>query len=283
MTKVAILIPSHIRYERQLKLLDNCISSLLKQTLKPKSIYISISFENDTYKMSFKSILQKYVRTTNPKINFKISKEKKHQMEHFHNIVSNIDVNDYDMLMFCDDDDTYHIERVRTFVNAFNYSKDNITENFGGVREYIELINDTNKISEIPEYWCYGIIPSVIVEFFSFFKDVDYRLLQHKFGDMYLRYYLRKNSKYDNWAGIINKGFDSTLYNYNIKNPNSICGKIERGIGNKENNLLLQVLKCRSDSEFDDFIQENEKLYDIGYKMKHELKYTYNFCKILYK
>ena len=104
MTKVAILIPSHIGYEGQIDLLDKCISSLLEQILKPNSIYISVSFENDIYKTSFKSILQKYGRTTNPKINFKISKEKMHQMEHLHNIVSNIDVNEYDMLMFCDDD-----------------------------------------------------------------------------------------------------------------------------------------------------------------------------------
>ena len=46
MTKVAILIPSHIGYEGQIDLLDKCISSLLEQILKPNSIYISVSFEN---------------------------------------------------------------------------------------------------------------------------------------------------------------------------------------------------------------------------------------------
>ena len=271
MTKVEILIPSHINYEGQIDLLDKCISSLLEQRLKPKSIYISISFENDIYKTDFKSILQKYGRTTNPKINFKISKEKKYQMEHLHNISSNIDVNDYDMLMFCDDDDTYHQERVSTFVAAFNYGKDNSSENFGGVREYI---NDNMS----PEYWCYGIVPCVIVEFFSFFKGVNYRLIQHNFGDMYLRYYLCINTtKYSNWIGIRPA---LPLYNYNNNNQNSICGKIERGMGNKEDNLLLFVLYCRSDSEFDKFIQENKKLYNIDYKTKEVLIYIYNFCKI---
>lgn len=47
MTKVAILIPCHISFEGQIDLLDKCISSLLEQLLKPKSIYISLSFEND--------------------------------------------------------------------------------------------------------------------------------------------------------------------------------------------------------------------------------------------
>ena len=58
--KVAILIPSHIGYKGQIDLLDKCISSLLEQILKPNSIYISVSFENDIYKTSFKHILQKY-------------------------------------------------------------------------------------------------------------------------------------------------------------------------------------------------------------------------------
>ena len=82
---------------------------------------------------------------------------------------------------------------------------------------------------------------------------------------------------------IINRGFDPILYNYNINNPNSICGKIERGIANPRNNLLLMVLDCRSDSEFDGFIQKNKKLYNIDHKDLTVLTYIYNFCKILYK
>ena len=286
MTKVAILIPCHIRYEGQIDLLDKCISSLLEQIMKPKSIYISISFENDIYKMGFKNILQKYVKTTNPKINFKISKEKKHQMEHLHNIVSNIDVNDYDMLMFCDDDDTYHIERIYTFVSAFNYGKENsITGKYGGVREHIELndnYNNNDLIGTIPEYWCYGIVPSAIIEFFSFFKGANYMLLQHKFGDMYFRHYLRKNSAYFEWTGIIDRDSGYTLYNYNIKNPNSICGKIEGGIGNIYDNLLLKVLDCRSENHFNDIIKQNKKLYNIDDNLKQVFIHIYDFCKILY-
>ena len=76
MAKVAILIPSHISYEGQIDLLDKCILSLIEQILKPKSIYISISFENDTYKTDFKSILHKYGRTTNPRLILKFQKKK---------------------------------------------------------------------------------------------------------------------------------------------------------------------------------------------------------------
>ena len=278
MTKVALLIPCHISYEGQIDLLDKCISSLLEQILKPKSIYISISFENDIYKTYFKSILQKYGKITNPKINFKISKEKKFQMEHLHNIYSNNYVSDYDMLMFCDDDDTYQHHRISEFVYAFNYGKDNNSENFGGVRECINY--NVTPAQDIPEYWCYGIVPRVIVEFFSFFKGVNHRLLQDKFGDMYFRNYLSRNKKYSEWVGVRP---DSPLYNYNINNPNSICAQIKRhGLPAEGWNLSLLALDCRSDSEFDNIIQ-NKKLYNIDYKTKLVLTYIYNFCKILYK
>jgi hypothetical protein len=43
-------------------------------------------------------------------------------MEHLHNISSNID-NNYDMFMFCDDDDTYHIKRVETLLMRLNMVK----------------------------------------------------------------------------------------------------------------------------------------------------------------
>ena len=281
MTKVAILIPSHISYDGQIDLLDNCIKSLLEQISKPKSIYISISFENDSYKNQFTNTLIKYGHILHPKIYFRISKEKKHQMEHLYNIYSNVDFDNYDMLMFCDDDDTYHVERVAAFISAFNFGK--YSEKFGGVREHTKLQNNFDPSLEKPEYWCYGIIPNVIVDFFSFFKGPYYMLLQHKFGDLYFRHYLRKNSKYYAWVSIIDEDFGFTLYNYNIDNANSICGKIERGIGNFQDNLLFRILDCRSDSHFDKIIKDNSKIYDIDKKTIYYLKTIFHFCKSLYK
>lgn len=277
MTKVAILIPCHINYEGQIDLLNKCIKSLLEQTKLPESIYISVLFENKIYKKDFvNNILQKYGKIMMPKITFKFSNEQKYQMEHLHNIYSNID-NNYDMFMFCDDDDTYHIERVETFIDAFKYGKDNNLENFGGIREIFKKNND-DPLLEIPEYWAYGICPKCITDFFSFFNGKHYKLLQHKFGDMYFRYYLRKNKKYLNWIAIIDKDEKYNLYKYNINNPNSICGKIEQGVGNTYDNILLNVLDCRSDRQFYTIINKIcEK------EIKVSFKYIYEFCKSLYK
>ena len=278
---VAVLIPSHIGYEGQIDLLDNCILSLMEQSLKPKSIYISISFENETYKSGFKRLLEKYGRRMKPKVSFKISSEKKYQMEHLHNIANAIDLNDYDMLMFCDDDDTYHHQRLDTFVDVFKYGKNANVKNFGGVREHVDLRDDDDPRKEIPEYWCYGIVPNAIVDFFSFFKGEHYILLKQDLSDMYFRLYLRKNSKYYAWMGIIDKNIGFTLYNYNINNPNSICGKIERGMRGFETNLIMEVFYANSDRELDSVLEKYKDKYSIDESYELSAKMIYNFCKVL--
>ena len=285
MTKVAIFIPSHIHYEGQIHLLDKCITSLLKQTQKPISIYISISFENDTYKTSFGFILYKYESIKDINIHFEISNQKKYQMEHLHHLSSYINHNDYDILMFCDDDDTYHTERVEKFVEAFNIGQS--YANFGGVREYTQLIYDFLLDSDSPEYWCYGIIPNVIRDFFNFFKGKHYTLLQNNFGDMYFKEYLRNNSKYNAWVGIIDANFGYKLYNYNIDNPHSINGIIEQnnklGIKNIYDTLLLKTIQCKSDSYFEHIITGYIEVYNINKNTIDTMKIIYDFCKLLYK
>lgn len=277
MTRVAVLIPSHISYEGQIDLLDKCINSLVEQTKSPDTIYISTSFENETYKKDFeKNILSKYGKITFPKIVFKFSEEKKYQMEHLHNISSSID-NKYDMFMFCDDDDTYHIKRVEEFVNTFINCKG--IDKFGGIREHFK--SDIDPTLETPEYWAYGIVPNVMKDFFRFFEGSDYKLLQHKFGDMYFRHYSRKNKQYLNWVGILEENTGYKLYNYNINNPNSICGKIAQHEVDKDealfDNVLLQILDCRTDSELREILKKS------SVKNKKWFTYIYQFCKQLYK
>lgn len=267
MTRVAILIPCHINYEGQINLLDNCLNSLLEQTILPESIYISASFDDERYKKDFgNNIIRKYAKITEPKFYFLLSKEQKYQMEHLSTISSKINHN-YDMLMFCDDDDTYDRKRVQLFVHAFECGK-SLLEKFGGVRE----CHSDDPKSEAPEYWCYGIGPNVIKDFFRHFKDDQhYRLLKHKFGDMYFRYYLRKTKKYLNWSIITLK-----LYKYNVNNPNSICGKIQNGKekGNIEDNFLLKILDFYTDDEICEMISREVR----NKEMKYKLEYIHKFC-----
>ena len=215
--KTAVLVPSHIHYPDQLDRLDTCLDSLCSQTVVP-DIFVSISFENDTYNREFSTLLRKY-----PTVKFKLSAQQKFQMEHLFTLSRLI--NDYDMIMFCDDDDTYLSIRVEMFVKAFTFTKENCEQTgfqLGGVRE----VEDPNDNNESPEYWAYGIPPSLLTTFFNRINGYE-DLMRNKFADMYLRNYLKRtNGTSIRFCVLPPHDSGLTLYQYTIDNPNSICAKL---------------------------------------------------------
>lgn len=136
MTKVCIFIPSHINYNGQIDLLYSCLESLISQTNIP-DIYISISFGNDTYKKEFtEKILRNF-----PKPKYLFSKQKLFQMEHIYKLTKNY-ANNYELIMFCDDDDTYNKNRVQKIVEAYQYGKKYyLGYKIAGFRECIKIPN----------------------------------------------------------------------------------------------------------------------------------------------
>ena len=214
--KTGVLIASHIYYPDQLARLDMCLDSIRCQTLLP-DILVSVSFANDDYKREFSSIIRKY-----PTVKFKLQAQQKYQMEHI--LTLSLLVNDYDMVMFCDDDDTYLPMRVENFVEAFKSTKEHCYTagiQFGGVRETKNAENPDSS----PEYWAYGIPPSLLKEFFNRIKGYE-DLMRHKFADMYLRNYLRRTGG-DSiiFATLLPDITGLTMYQYTIDNPNSICAR----------------------------------------------------------
>jgi hypothetical protein len=148
-------------------------------------------------------------------------------MEHL-KVLSSL-VGDYDMLMFCDDDDTYLPMRVEKFVEAFESVKEHCENNamlLGGVRE----TGTTDYETESPEYWAYGIPPSLLNEFFKRVEGYQ-ELMRHKFADMYLRTYLKRTHPGSMvFATYIDDISGLTMYKYTIDNPNSITmRKIVKG------------------------------------------------------
>jgi hypothetical protein len=243
--KTAVLVPSHIYYSDQLARLDKCIESLCSQTVVP-DIFVSISFANDTYKREFSTLFRKYYLT----VKFKLSAEQKFQMEHL-KVLSSL-VGEYDMLMFCDDDDTYLPMRVEKFVEAFESVKEHCDKNaihLGGVRE----TGDGNN-NDFPEYWSYGIPPSHLNEFFNRIEGYE-DLMCHKFADMYLRTYLRKmGGESMLFATFVPDIPGLYMYKYTIDNPNSICARhitqkqtVETANAIIINNLTLSLICDRID------------------------------------
>jgi glycosyltransferase involved in cell wall biosynthesis len=189
---ILVIVPSHIKSLEQLDYLRRCLNSLINQTYEA-DILVSISF-NKPYSLDFSEF---------PQVSFIVSEEQKYQMEHLY-ILSH-EITPYKLIMFCDDDDTYQPTRVETFRECF-YQEPSLI----GIRE-------ASKASHtVPEYWAYGLVPSVIEDFFYRMRN-DMNLLRHKFSDVYFRNYLflTKDKPF--------LTFNTPLYNYTTNNPNSIC------------------------------------------------------------
>lgn len=288
MCKIVVLIPSHIKNINQLISLERCLNSLILQTYKI-DIYISISYENDIYKNQF---LDNTYNKFKNKCNFILNTVRLYQMEHLYKLF-NIIKNKYDLILFCDDDDYYSIDRVENFYLAFKQIN-NI--NISGIRE----IYKNPKEFDIYEYWQYGLTNKTLLDFFHIFEIYkSLHLFKHKFADMYLASYLCKSQKNKDYINMI---FDEKmpLYMYDQNNINSICNTRDDVLTTEYyDNYILKIIYYTSYIEnYNDIlplnfnIKNNKKyitdLYNkttafIGLSPNTEkLKSIYTFCKILY-
>lgn len=260
--KVCVFIPCHIYYVEQISLLDRCLNSLIHQTIIP-DIYVSISLNNE-FKKLFSYILHKY----SDLVNFIFSKEQLYQMEHIYKLTKY--ATKYDMIMFCDDDDYYHKERVEIFIKSYMNSKLELKD-LGGVKELDPESYD--------EYWCYGLVPKILFDFFAIFEKHNMtELLKHKFGDMYFRNYLVTRVDINKSFGYMGITLDNHLYIYNNNNPNSITRSLNNTSTEEqiESNLIMKIICCENDNKFNDIISQ------IPINEKQIFTTIYSFCKILY-
>jgi hypothetical protein len=250
MTKTCVLVPSHISYDVQLDLLRKTIVSLKEQTMKA-DIYLAISFQHERYKKEFDETIFRDITD----INYVISSHQQYQMEHLNNLRKY--ANGYDLIMFCDDDDTYEANRVDTIVKLYQYCIANkkMGKYLGGFIEIIDV-----EMDDAPEYWCYAITPRLYNDFFDRMKyDMD--LLKYDYGDMYFRNYLRLVNTNISYAHC---KFDKPLYNH-YKNPDSICSRKVQDYARYIKNVIILLTICMYDIRF-----LEEKV-----QMKEEEMYSY--------
>jgi hypothetical protein len=170
---VCVFIPSHICYDLQLTYLDKCLMSLLHQN-KKIDIFVSISYE-DKYEKETIKLIDKFKLKD---IYFNIEKTQKYQMEHIYLLTKIIENKFYDLIFFCDDDDTYEPNRIEQMISCMHYTYLNIEKEqkklLGGIREYIKDEDYSIKYQvsikyKVPEYWAYGIKQCVLENFLVFF------------------------------------------------------------------------------------------------------------------
>lgn len=218
--RTAVFVPSHITYDSQLGYLNECIHSLLNQTMKV-DVYISIScapkYENEV------RLLQIKYKTSHVK--FLIRDKQTSQMNHIR-ILTKKFADNHDLILFCDDDDTYEPKRVERF-NAINDLIMNES------RDGIVLVENF----KINEFWNYALLPKQLHDFFRKFQSpVHNNYLNGLFGDMIFRAFLTHR----HGAQRMQIQFDpkpDRLYNHR-KHNESITGS-GRHIPTNEDPLLL--------------------------------------------
>ena len=259
---VCVLIPSHICYENQITLLKKTINSLKIQT-KQVDILLSISFENEEYRKDFDIDKDDYVFTF-------ISECRRYQMDHLFQLLHLTD--NYDLVFFCDDDDTFEPERVEMISILYSNCLENKIRNKtpGTLGGFIEIIDIEPQ--DAPEYWCYAITPTLLKEFFHRFEQ-NFDLLNYDYGDMYFRNFLRLVNGFT----YCSYRFEKPLYHHLI-HENSICAKKLYNTERYIRNVIILMTICMynieqildkikvfniTEEQLKDFVPELNKIKDF--------------------
>lgn len=240
-----IFVASHIRYEGQLKLLKECLNSLLEQSYKA-DVFVSISFENDYYQKDFNDTIYNFYQDV---VFFK-QPTQKYQLEHLKILCNKIkDMNKYRWVFFCDDDDKYYIHRVETFIK---YIKN---EN-----EKIIIIKEKGKYEGVTDidiliYWLYAIEIDLLAIFFN--KLITNNKVLKDYNADYLLKSFFENCHNTNNNHLIN----DELYIYNQSNLKSISKTI---VNEYKKILYYNVINC-------DEKNNNIEAYNLRTKKSYSL------------
>jgi len=216
-SKSCILIASHLSNPKRIHYLVDCLRSLVQQTLLIP-IFLSVSFnENEMIKELFMESMQEF----NGKINIFIREEKTPQMRHFLLLLEQVR-QQYDWIMFCDDDDTYDPKRVENLVKSIfiiqqqTKSPDKI---FAGLYEsHCEKDHREHR----HEYWCYFINRCIMERFYHSIRDHP-DIIDHKCCDVLFGEFMRRLGLNYFFARL-----DMRLYNYRVtENQDSVTGVIQ--------------------------------------------------------
>ena len=222
MTRTCIIVASHISKAYRLKYLCECLQSLVEQTVIIP-IYLSISFENDLVKNVYHKIMDKNGLLNNNNITIFEIKDKTSQFRHIFNVFEYIK-NDFEYVMFCDDDDTYVNNRVELFINGIEGALSVIEKGKKLVGIY-EGKNDKTHIDEYKEYWSYCIKTIYIQEFIVKINSGGFdKFVDHNMFDVIFSSYLRFM---DNTHVFVS--YPLMLYNYRKNTNDSVTANMQNG------------------------------------------------------
>lgn len=217
-----IIIASHISNKKRISYLMECLNSLLKQSV-PISIYLSISFETIELRQLFGSIYSEQKHLHSDLLYIWIKTTKTPQMRHMEQLLPFIH-SKHDWIMFCDDDDTYEINRVlailQTIVNCLEQIRNHTHLQLAGV--YESTFGKQHK-EQRHEFWCYCVNIKIMNRFMDVLRNYP-DILDHKCCDVLFGEYLRRLN-----VDLLFGTITTKYYNYRIdNNSDSITGVIQQ-------------------------------------------------------
>jgi glycosyltransferase involved in cell wall biosynthesis len=184
------MIASHINIKDRLDLLESCLDSLLGQS-KLIPVLLSISFASHRLRKAFAVQIKERFETSvttegEPFLTiFNHRTTQLAQFKHYDFLMSQELSERYDWIMFCDDDDTYHHQRVEVFYNCLGNRWNAGAEGMKNSHLY-----------ESYEYWQYIVSRATFQGFFDDLRAVlpalaCESLLRNEYADMLLGTYLK--------------------------------------------------------------------------------------------
>jgi len=266
-----VIVPSHINNINRTKSLMCCLQSLVNQTRKIQ-IYLSISFETDLDKTLFNKLIEKNNLLNNIFICIIYQERQTSQFRHIDKVVDIIkDI--YEYVMFCDDDDTYEINRVEKFTILLEHGRNNCPKDKIFVGAYERDLQKGSHSSSFYEYWSYCVNIEFIINFMNIIKMNNYDYyINNKMCDVLFATYLRCLNDTHLFISIYEK-----LYNYN-RNEYSITNKIS-----KQNEINKKIIPTNV-YNFEIFIQGlNDFLEEKMESFKNNIFVKYSMRKVSFE
>ena len=229
-TPFCIAVASHISNKNRVSYLQECLMSLVSQS-SPVSIYLSISFASQDIREYTLNCLYADTSITLPEyLNIRVRDQKTSQMRHYFLLYQEI-AQKHDWIMFCDDDDTYHIDRTDRIIQSIHAARQQIdTINVSRDKSLYQLqlaglyenVSQTDHRTQRHEYWCYCIHMGLLGRFFEVVEPAP-GILDDRCCDVLLAEYLRRKSP--EWIYVT---IQAAMYNYRVEeNADSVTGFIQ--------------------------------------------------------
>jgi hypothetical protein len=264
-SKLCIFIASHISNPKRIVYLQECLLSLVHQTI-PITIYLSISFETKELRDQLENVIASSREImASQKLELRIREQKTPQMRHIKLLYEEIALNcRHEWIMFCDDDDTYKPERVYKIGSLLASSFTLKIETGQMIVGVYESTFGKDHREHRHEFWCYCVHREILGRFLTKiepFPDV----LDNKCCDVLFAEYLRRSNQ-----NLLFLRLEDPCYNYRVDDNNdSITGFIKT---NQHHYSVRSIPPPEGDPSWPDYVLDwNDYLYENMHVFLHDV------------